>query len=252
MGNALQQVPTEDFLLNAPNALRQGFGDVPLRMGGEEATDLAMQFGPGGLGMLRPNAAAGVTKAMQKIVDEGDIPLFHGTQPGAMKQILSSGNITAFSGEGASLTRSAGVARDIGGPVVFVMKRREVGRVKGGVRPLQEVDFHTVGGKKVIGQNVIREAEERSGSIPTSLIKEVLIDPSPFLANSGKGTKTSLGGLNEKGLRQIMGRLREAKIPFSFIKGVSKAKRDRFSAPIVDRFSDLRGETQLNILREFQ
>jgi len=53
LGNALQQVPTEDFFLNAPNALRQGFGDVPLRMGGEEATDLAMQFGPGGMGITR-------------------------------------------------------------------------------------------------------------------------------------------------------------------------------------------------------
>jgi len=48
LGNALQQTPTEDFLLRAPNALRQGFGDMSLSMGSGEAGRLALEFGLGG------------------------------------------------------------------------------------------------------------------------------------------------------------------------------------------------------------
>ena len=54
LGSALQGTPTEDFFLRAPGALMEGFGDVPLSMGPEEATDLAMQFGPSAIGSIGP------------------------------------------------------------------------------------------------------------------------------------------------------------------------------------------------------
>jgi len=86
---------------------------------------ISQHFDPSqfGIGMLRANAAAGVTKRIQKIVDEGDIPLFHGTPGENVKGIISGGSITPRKVTGISLTRSSGMARDVGGPIIFCVTK---------------------------------------------------------------------------------------------------------------------------------
>jgi hypothetical protein len=205
---------------------------------------ISQHFDPSqfGIGMLRANAAAGVTKRIQKIVDEGDIPLFHGTPGENVKGIISGGSITPRKVTGISLTRSSGMARDVGGPIIFVLKRRELKRLRGGLKPTREKGFgESFGGGK--------EAEERlMDSIPTSMIKEVLVDPTPF-------TRPEQIDLIRTFLR--------ANIPLSFIKGSPGKKelrrlfetnpgrqKEAFSAQRPRRFGDLSEETLISITDE--